>query len=95
MSEHVDQSTTGGGRWQPGEDEVARVILDFLVQRYPALVAVDELVRELAEPSLAQRVDEPLIHDALVALVTSGLIHRLGGFVFPTLVAMRAKELVE
>lgn len=65
----------------------------MLLQRHPALIAVEELVRELAEPSLMQQIDEPLIHDALTDLVATGLVHRLDRFVFPTQSMIRATQL--
>lgn len=79
--------------WPSDPDDVARVVLDILVQRYPALIAVEELVRELCDPSLAQQVDEALVHDALLDLVTSGLVHRLDRFVFTTQAMLRAAQL--
>lgn len=79
--------------WLPDSDEVARVILGVLLQRHPALVAVDELVRELALPSSTQRIQEPLIQDGLDDLARCGLIHQLDVFVFATRAAARAHEL--
>jgi hypothetical protein len=66
---------------------------NVLIQRHPSLIEIDELVRELAHPALAQRIDEPLIHDGLRDLVASGLIHRLDDFVFASRAATRAAEL--
>jgi hypothetical protein len=75
----------------PGEPEdVTRTVYAIVAQRYPALVAVDELVLELCEPSLEQAVDEVCVHDALAELAASGLIHRLDRFVFLTHTAVRA-----
>lgn len=82
-----------GSTWLTDQDEVASVILSILLKRYPALVAIEELVRELSEPSLMQCIEEPLVHDALADLLTSGLVHRLDRFAFPTQSMMRALEL--
>lgn len=82
-----------GSTWLPDQDEVASVILSIVLKRHPALVAIEELVRELSEPSLMQRIEEPLVCDALVDLVTSGLVHRLDRFVFPTFTALRSAHL--
>lgn len=83
-----------GNVWLPDPDEVARVVLGIALRRYPGLVAIDDLMRELTHPSLRQSIDEPLIHDALVDLTTSGLLHRLDGFVFPTRATLRGGELI-
>lgn len=88
-----DQRSGGREPWLPDEDEVASIILDLVRRRYPALVATDELVRELAHPSLMQPIAEPAIYDGLVELTTSGLVHRLDGFVFASRTAIRAAEL--
>jgi hypothetical protein len=79
--------------WLPDSDEVARIILGIVLQRHPGLVAIEELVRELAHPSLTQRIEEPLIQDGLTELVTNGLLYRLGSFVLVTRAAARAAEL--
>ncbi len=82
-----------GSTWLPDQDEVTSVILSIVLKRHPALVAIEELVRELSEPSLMQCIDEPLVYDALEDLVTSGLVHRLDRFVFVTQTMIRATEL--
>ncbi len=87
-----NQRSTGSS-WLPDQDEVASVILSIVLKRHPALVAIEELVREMSEPSLMQYIDEPLVHDALADLVTSGLVHRLDRFVFVTQTMIRATQL--
>jgi hypothetical protein len=59
--------------WLPNADETARVVLPILIGRYPALVAVEELVRELSEPSLLRPIQAPDAHDALADLVTGSI----------------------
>jgi|GEM_PF-1383705 len=89
---HVRRSGSDAA-WPSEPDDVARAVLDLLVNRHPELVAVDELLREFCDPWLLQRIDEVLVHDALVDLATSGLVHRLDRFVFPTRAMMRAVQL--
>jgi hypothetical protein len=76
--------------WPTEPDDVARTVYAIVSQRYPALVAVDELVLALCEPSLEQAVDQVYVYDALTELAASGLIHRLDRFVFSTHTAVRA-----
>lgn len=47
--------------------------------------SVDELARELA--------NRPNAEDSICRLTESGLVHRLGDFVFPTRTARRAAEI--
>jgi hypothetical protein len=54
--------------WLPDSDEVARIILNVLIQRHPSLIEIDELLRELAQPALAQRIDN---HSSMTACVIS------------------------
>jgi hypothetical protein len=65
------------------EDEVGRIILGLLLERHPALVEIDELVRQLAHPMHSRPVPEAFIHDGLLDLASSGLIHRLDRFRLP------------
>jgi hypothetical protein len=47
--------------------------------------SVEEIARELANPIKA--------HDAIRRLTETGLVHRIGDFVFPTRTARRAAEI--
>lgn len=87
-----DQSSSEE-QWIPDSDEIARVVLGLLVKRHPGLVAEEELRRELSHPSLERPLPEPFIEDGLAELTRSGLIHRLGSFVFASQTAIRADDL--
>lgn len=80
--------------WIPDSDEVARTILDIVLRRHPSLVPIEDLVRGLCHPSLLQRIDESSIHDGLLDLICSGVIHRLDNYVFATQALVRSRELI-
>lgn len=64
------------------EDAAVIVVLGAA---YPALLSVDEVAREVG--------DQLATTDALARLRGAGLVHELGGFVWPARAAARAKEL--
>lgn len=84
--DHEDQ-------WLPDSDEVARIVLGIVVEHHPGLVAIGELLRELANPTLPRPMPQPFVYDGLADLTRSGLIHRLDGFVFASRAGVRANEL--
>lgn len=61
------------------------ILFYILSETEPFPWTVDELGREMDDPIAA--------HDAVGRLVSAGLLHRVGEFVFPTRVARRAYEL--
>lgn len=74
-------------------DNPARFVLGCLVARSPALLSVDELVREFAGSSQNLRVAQVLIDDSVAELLGCGLAHRLDRFVFASQAAIRSSEL--
>jgi len=61
------------------------IMTTLLVTDAPRLWSVEEIVREVG--------DEPAVTDSLNRLHGGGLIHRLGGFVFPTRAAVCSHQL--
>lgn len=74
-------------------DDAARFLLACLIGRSPALLSVDELVREFAGSSRELTVAQVLIDDGLSELLGSGLAHRLDRFVFASQAAIRSSQL--
>lgn len=72
-------------------DEVARLVLGVLLVRHPALVAVEELVREFGTQDRDRSMPEMFIQEGVDELVCSGLAHRLDRFVFASYSAVRAQ----
>lgn len=66
-------------------------VLAFLAEQRHQ-VAVDELVRDLAQPSYGP-FDRDAVERAARDLVRAGLLHRHGDFVFPTLAASHYQRL--
>jgi len=65
-----------------------------LLELHPAQVTVEELARELgADTEVFEQRDA--VERALRELVGSGLAHRNGDFVFPSLAALRFAELLD
>jgi len=89
----LDQPSTGSACLTETH-EVAEALLDILVSQHPTLLAIDELVRMYAGFSREARVAEALVQDGLSELLGSGLVNRLGDYVFASRAAMRATELV-
>jgi hypothetical protein len=74
-------------------DRAARFLLGCLISRSPALLAVDELVREFAGSTRNLDAARVLIDDGLAELLGSGLAHRVDRFVFASQAAIRASQL--
>lgn len=87
-----EQPSAGVGRTLSA-DEVAALVLQVLLERQPALVAVEELVREFGHADPAQAIADFFVREAVDELVRSGLAYRLEGFVFASYSAVRAGEL--
>ena len=77
----------------PGLDEIEQVVLETLLERHPALVAIEELQRDLGQPSTAGAIPAVFIAEAVDDLVRSGLAHRLERFVFASWSAVRSRAL--
>jgi len=74
-------------------DEVARLILTVLLDRHPALVALEELVRYFDYEQPANRIAAMFVREGVDELRRMGLAHQLDGFAFATYSAVRASEL--
>lgn len=75
-----------------GADAVVVALLGILLDAHPAHLRVDELVRLLAvNGDKTARCDDTLV--AVADLVSHGLAHRHGDFVFASLAATRFNEL--
>jgi hypothetical protein len=74
------------------EDRAEQSLLGLLLETHPALLSLDEIVREMTD-----RPDEfaprDRINNAVRDLVASGLAHRHGSFVFASRAAVRFDEL--
>jgi hypothetical protein len=81
------QRTTGPD--PASRDEAASAVHAILLERYPALVELDELVRDLVGPKLPAI----FVHEALDELVRAGLAHRLDRFAFASHAAVRGRAL--
>jgi hypothetical protein len=77
---------------QSDEDRAEQALLGLLLDAHPALLSIDEIVREMTD-----RADEfgprDRVNNAVRDLVASGLAHRLDGFVFASRAAVRSEEL--
>ncbi len=73
-------------------DEVARNVLTVLLDRHPALVSLEELVRHFAFPPTTA-ISEMFIREGVDDLARYGLAHRLDRFAFASHSAVRANEL--
>lgn len=87
-----EQPTTKARPFEP--DDVAGEVFRIIAERYPALVPLEELVREF------DYLDEPdstlpaiFVREAVERLYHDGLAHRIEGFVFATRASVRAIEL--
>ncbi len=74
-------------------DEVARLILTVLLDRHPALVAFDELVRYFDYQQSEYRIAAMFVREAVDELRRMGLAHQLDQFAFASSSAVRANEL--
>jgi hypothetical protein len=73
-------------------DLAASALLSVLLLAHPGLRSTEELVRELAEEP-ADFAERDRVDDAIRDLVSTGLAHRHGAFVFATRAAVRFDEL--
>jgi len=72
--------------------QVERIVLCHVVETYPAMLRLSDLIRELADPAeFAQRDG---IERAVRELIKGGLTFRCEGGVLPTRTALRAYELL-
>lgn len=71
-------------------DEVAQIVMGVLLERYPALLSIDD---ELRGEIPAQAASDAAIHDAVDELERLGLVHVLDRFAFASYRAMRTREL--
>jgi hypothetical protein len=76
-----------------GYDNPGAIVLGILVGRYPALLSVDELVREVAGFSGDPDQARIMVLDGLAELMGDGLAHEVANFVFASRAAVRAAEL--
>jgi hypothetical protein len=85
-----EQLTPQGG----AEDELTHEVFRLLFERYPALVPLEELVREFRFPPGTDR-DSPanFVHEAVERLYHLGLAYRIDGFAFASRAGMTAVEL--
>jgi len=74
-------------------DEVARLILTVLLDRHPALVALDELVHYFDYRRPEDRIDPMFVREGIDELRRMGLAHQLEQFAFASYNAVRANEL--
>jgi hypothetical protein len=70
---------------------IDKAVLDLLLERHPALLSEEEVVRALA-PEPATFADRDAVRLALRELAQAGLAHRLGRFVFATSAAVRFRD---
>jgi hypothetical protein len=63
-------------------------VLELLVERSPALLSIDEVVRDMA-PDPADFAERDDVKTAIRQLVQAGLAHHLDDFVFATVAANR------
>jgi hypothetical protein len=74
-------------------DEVGRLILTVLLDRHPALVALDELVRYFDYQRPENKVAPMFVREGVDELRRMGLVHQLGQFAFASASAVRANQL--
>lgn len=75
-------------------DRAAVAVLGVLLTRHPAVVAIEELVREFVEAPERYGLSEPEVFDGVADLVGDGLAHRLDRFVVASRAAVRASSLI-
>jgi hypothetical protein len=90
MQEHPSCHAASAGDSQSAEEAALRVLLGS----HPALLRIDDLVRELVEAPARPRYDEPDVEDAVADLVRFGLAQRLESYVVLTRAAIRAEILI-
>jgi len=74
-------------------DEPAQVVLNILTGHYPALLAMDELIRECVSDSRDTAKTAAFVTDGVIDLQARGLAHRLDNFVFASRAAVAAEAL--
>lgn len=75
-------------------DGIPGEVFRTLVERHPALVPVDELVRELTFPGRPDVSAPPIfVSEAVDRLCQDGLAHRVDAFAFASRAGVRAVEL--
>lgn len=89
----MQDQPTAGRREIPDAEEAAFLVLTVLLTRYPALVAMEELVRDLAGTPTREGLPAVFVEDTVNELVRDGLAHRLERFVFASHSAVRADAL--
>ena len=67
-------------------------VLDLLLEHHPALLSVDEVIREVTAGADAFDARDR-IEVAVRRLIEAGLAHRLGSFVFASHAAVCSREL--
>ncbi len=76
----------------PEPNDPQSYVLDFLVTNHPALFSVEEIIREYAgrdDPEMARIY----VEEALISLVSYGLVHRVGEFAFASRAAAEGNAL--
>jgi len=73
-------------------DRLASTVFGVVLDSYPALMSVEEVVQEVARDP-ARFGDRDEVGNAIRDLAREGLLHRTGGFVFATRAAVRTREL--
>jgi hypothetical protein len=74
-------------------DAIARLVLTVLLDRHPALVSLEELVRHFDYRRPEDRIAELFLREGLDELRRNGLAHQLDQFAFASYSAVRASEL--
>lgn len=82
---------TRGPEMSPAEadDQMKAVVLNHLLDVYPAPFTIAELMSELAGPT-AKSSDQDDVQRAVRDLANAGLLHHSGFFVWPTRAAQHA-----
>lgn len=88
----MQDQPTGGSVYVPEADEVAGCVLTVLLDRYPALVSIEELVQHFAFPGRSA-FPAMFIEEGVDDLARAGLAHRLERFVFASQSAVRGEGL--
>jgi hypothetical protein len=87
-----DEPTAGQSRML-GSDDIERLILGVLLDRHPALVALEELVRHFDYSRPEDSISPVFVREGVEELRRSGLAHQLDQFAFASFAAVRAHEL--
>ncbi len=76
-----------------GQDEIAQLVLTVLLDRHPALVSIEELVRHFDYRQPKDRISDIFVREAVDELRRSGLAHQLGEFAFASHSGVQANKL--